>query len=730
MTTQKLSSEKLLDRALLKNMTRRRLPHILVAFLANFFSISVPCLFWMGNRLSRYLRGTQAYEAFIERSAEDMQGTMTFHLVMMFLLGIYFGIITLGYMMKRRSAHFYHALPQSRETLYTTSVVSALICAMLGGAINLVIALSEIAAHSMFVPEVLGVFFTLLGKNIVYFLVAYSITVFAGSFSGNGLVQFLMSLVILFYPVVTYAGIVLMRALNTRYFWTEYYYGQDILQWLSPAFYAGWNYWGEFKLFPTLLALLVCAALLLGGMAIYRRRAIENSERPILFKPLGEVLKFMLMFTVTMFAGLFFYAIGDSFFHMFFGFVCGAVLSFMLFNTILAKSPKAMFKGVKGLIVFAITFALFVTVVGFDIFNYDDYIPAEDNIAFADIRIANAQYEEERFEDPETLTALSRLLKNQRENNKKGTLYPSSNNSKNSFIVQAVIYTKLGLPVARNYRISKYTEGAEEFLRLYANDKRMAETYKAVTNALTEIAESGQAADVQVRTHNGHSEYENISLAKLCTLYVKEFGTANYERFSKPVVAVIELYDLYDKQGEYYSLYDLLGTRDYSLSELPVYADMTETIRYLEIMPTYQKPTTYRDNEEVTLALSFAAVYDTRELMQTGRDEGYATSDISAYPYQEISPALAEELALLLAQYNMYGTTRSNIFFAIDTDYILQLCYGDYSPTEDGEGVSTTYYDGKGAVMVTEQYDKYGYDEQVYLFPKGYVPAEVKALFE
>lgn len=730
MTTRKLSSEKLLDFSLFKNMTRRRLPHILVAFLANFFSISVPFLFWMGDRLSRYQRGTQTYDVFIERAAEDVQATLTFNLVMMFLLGIYFGIITLGYMMKRKSAHFYHALPQSRETLYTTSIVSALTSAAIGGAVNLVIALLEIAAHSMFAPEVLGVFFLLLTKNIIYFVIAYSITVFAGSFSGNGLVQFLMSLVILFYPVATYAGIVLMRGLYTTYFWADYYYGQDIVQWLSPAFYAAWNYWGEFQIFPTLLALLVCAVLLLGGMAIYRRRAIENSERPIVFKTLGTVLKFMLMFTVTMFAGLFFYAIGNSVFHMFFGFVSGAVLSFMLFNTILAKSPKAMFKGIKGLIVFAVAFALFVAVVGFDVFHYDDYIPAEDNLAFADIEIANAAYGEKRFDDPEMLTALSRLLKNQHENNEKGVLYPSVGNARTSFTVRAVLYTKIGLPVARDYRISKYTEGAEDFLRLYANDKRMAETYAAVTDTILEIAESGQAADVHVRTQTGHAEYENLNLVKLCTLYVKEFGIADYDRLSKPVVATIELYDLYNESGQYYSLYDLLGTRDYSLSELPVYADMTETIEYLEIIPTYQAPTMYREDEEIIPKLTFAAVYDTREFVR-GRvaANGYSTTELGAYPYREISEETAEVLGLLLEQYNKVGTTRSNIFLAIDTDYVLRLCYGEFSPTDEAEVISSYYY-GDAEVEIKQTTDKSEYVEQTYLFPKGYVPAEVKALFE
>ena len=184
MTTQKLSSEKLVDRKLLCNMTRRRLPHILVAFLVNFFTVSVPFMLWMGDRLERWQSGMDTWELYVKRCLNNLEETMVFHLVFMFVLGAYFGIITLGYMMKRRSAHFYHALPQSRETLYTTSVVSALVCAAIGGAVTLAIALIQIASFSLFIPQILGTFFLLLAKNLVCFLVAYAITVFAGSFSG------------------------------------------------------------------------------------------------------------------------------------------------------------------------------------------------------------------------------------------------------------------------------------------------------------------------------------------------------------------------------------------------------------------------------------------------------------------------------------------------------------------------------------------------------------------
>ena len=39
MTTRKLSSERLLDDRLIGNMTRRRMPHVLVAFLIHFLRL-------------------------------------------------------------------------------------------------------------------------------------------------------------------------------------------------------------------------------------------------------------------------------------------------------------------------------------------------------------------------------------------------------------------------------------------------------------------------------------------------------------------------------------------------------------------------------------------------------------------------------------------------------------------------------------------------------------------
>ncbi len=737
MTTQRLSSEKLFDAKLFKNLFRRRLPHLLVAFLVNFFTVCVPIMLWSDDIRKGLSMGTLAVDRYIDRAVRNMGETMVLNLVFMFVLGIYFGIITLGYMMKRRSAHFYHALPQTRETLYTTSVANALTCVAIGGAAAIVIALIQLAVNELFIDAVIAKLLFLLAKNILYFLVAYAITVFAGSFSGNGLVQTLMSLVIMFYPFATYAGFVAIRSIHTNYFWTDFYLSQEMIEWLSPVIYVGYHYNDPFGIFTTVVAVLVIAALLLGGMAIYKKRAIECSERPIVFKKLGEVLKYALMFVITVYAAMFFEAIGYTDFHMIFGILCGSLLSWMLFNTILAKSPKAMFKGVKGLLVFLLVFALFTAVVCYDIVGYDNYVPAENNIKQADIVISNVEFDDTRFTDAEILASLSRLLKNQQKANEAGFCSPLSGTDA-SFVVNTVIYNKLGVPVARTYRVSKYTEGAAEFLKLYADCGRLAEEYSKTHAALRDIVAKEYDVELHISCNNYKADlnlYGDVSASEFrlfVETYLREHGEADYDRVSKPIVGTVEVTNIGDDMIHYYSLYEYAQV-DWSWSELPVYADMTDTIKLLGIKPAYAPPYTYENEKEIPLPIASAVIYDTRELYYSGVDAGIYSTGLGVYPYKEITEEHAEALANMLAWYNQSSYSSIKVFTEIDTDYILKIYYGSKNAVVEDYYVYDEYglkYSAGSVEVIADTKEQAAYSSETFLFPKGYVPESVKALFE
>lgn len=259
-------------------------------------------------------------------------------------------------MMRRRSAQFWHALPQRRETLYFSSLISALLSAALGALVNLLVLLVLFSVYSLFTAAVMRLFLLLLFKNVVYFLASYAVTVFAGSFSGSSVVQVLMSLIVQFYPLAAFCGIAMLRDMYAVYYDLQYYMSERILPWLSPAAYAASHYYDGISALSLVCAFLAIAALLLGAAVIYRRRAMENAEKTIVFKRLGTIVKYMILFVITVYAGLFFYAITDStgLFWTIFGFGSGALLGFMLLNTILYKTPKAMFRGFRGLAVFVL----------------------------------------------------------------------------------------------------------------------------------------------------------------------------------------------------------------------------------------------------------------------------------------------------------------------------------------------------------------------------------------
>ncbi len=717
MTTQKLSSEKLIDFSLLKNLTRRRSAHILLAFLMNFFTLSVPIIMTFGEFRERY---PVVDDIFIRRATNEMEGIMVLNLVFTFAFAAYLGVITLGYMMKRRSAHFYHALPAKRETLYLTSITSALLCAAIGALVNLCIATVELFVFDVAIPEVMTLFVTCLFKNLIYFITTYAITLFAGSFSGNGLVQVLMTLVIMLYPIATYYGALLLRGMFATYFNVSYFLDNKVIEWFSPFAYVIVNYFEEIRILPTIIALLVAVALTLGGNEIYRRRAIENSEKPIVFKKLGSVLKYMLMFTVTLFAGIFFYAISNEGIpNMIFGFVCGAVLSFMLFNTILEKTPKAMFKGIKGLAIFLAAFTVYSLIFCFDVFNMDDYIPSEKQISYVEANLSNIEYDDKRFDDPKMIKAVVTMLENQQKNDKNDVVIPYYGN-RASFRVEVIFVNKLGMPIPRVYEVSKYTAGTDEFLKLYADDSRMNEEFTERVAYLKKMRDEGYNASYSIRLDE-YKRYEG-SLNEFIDIYVSEFGVANYDRLSKPMVGLVSIYDFYRTEDNYGVGY--ASERSF-FSEMPIFEDMAKTVEFVKSLPyenehlndakyygeTVEVTTVeVQSPDEVGVAVpKLGYLYDTRVLV-SGVNAGKYGANLNYYPMVELNAAQTKKLLAIAEKYSSNYSVWGS-FTEIDKTCAFRAYY-DYIDKE-----------------MEEKYGE-GYSSESYVFPSGKVPEDIKALLK
>lgn len=668
MIMQRLSSECLLDTKLFGNTVRRRMPHVLIAFLAGFFTLAVPLMMALPDAKELFYTAAEL----LARQIDCVQSTMGLNLALALILGVYFGVVTCGYMMRRRSAYFWHALPQKRETLYTTSVVTSLCCAALGTLASLVFTLAVLGAKGAD-AAVFGFFFLYFAKNLLWFLVAYAITVFAGSFSGSGVIQVLMSFVITFYPLALYAGLLMLRGLYSPYFAQDYYYELPFVKWLCPVYYAAAHFDDGFAAVPTVCAMLAVLLLLLGALCIYRRRAIEHAEKPIVFAGLGSVLKYLMVFIVTVYAGLFFEAVSGGGW-IIFGFVSGGLLSFLLANTVLEKSPKAMFKGWRGLIVFAVAFALFFVAWSSDVFHTIDRVPEAENVTRAEVRIG--RYDRNTIvTDPAAAAALCTLIENQIAADN-APLAGRTRGDNDGFYMETVLHTKLGIPVARNYYVYKSTDGTREFLRAYA-DSGAVDALLASCDAFVAQGSYSVRADTTIGEENATLQFD---FTEFWQIYRREIGALNYERLSMPPIGRVNIWDVMDEHGR--GLYNEWRAM---WSDFPLYADMQETVAFLRQAV---------DAAGISLVSEYGDLIGAAVMRVTGDGtsatiggvEPAATAELyteatvrdtdivepDGYPTAELTAAEAK--ALLPHLVRVYVPIAS-VFVDIDTEYIAILRY-------------------------------------------------------
>ncbi len=668
MIMQRLSSEHLLDTKLFRNALRRRLPHVLVAFLGGFFTLAVPLMMALPDAKEPFYAAAEL----LARQIDCVQSTMGLNFALALILGVYFGVVTCGYMMRRRSAYFWHALPQKRETLYTTSIVTSLCCAALGTLLSLVFTLAVLGAKGA-AGAVFGSFFLYFAKNLLWFLVAYAITVFAGSFSGSGVIQVLMSLVITFYPLALYAGLLMLRGLYSPYFAQDYYFELPFVKWLCPVYYAAAHFDDDFAAVPTVCAVLAVVLLLFGALCIYRRRAVENAEKPIVFAKLGSVLKYLLVFVITVYAGLFFEAVSGGGW-IIFGFVSGGLLSFLLGNTILAKSPKAMFKGWRGLIIFAVAFALFFVAWSSDVFHTIDRVPEAENVTRAEVRIG--RYDRNTIvTDPAATAALCTLIENQIAADN-APLAGRTRGDNDGFYMETVLHTKLGIPVARNYYVYKSTDGTREFLRAYA-DSGAVDALLASCDAFVAQGSYSVRADTTIGEENATLQFD---FTEFWQIYRREIGALNYDRLSMPPIGRLNIWETVDADG---------AESDFSWNnvwdDLPLYADMRETIAFLRASADAEGVMFESARGDLIGAAVMRVTGDgtsatiggvepaaTAELYTeaTVRDTDIVEPD--GYPTAELTAAEAK--ALLPHLVRVYVPIAS-VFVDIDTEYIAILRY-------------------------------------------------------
>lgn len=397
----------------------RMWPAGLLFFILFFFTMPVPAAISISSN-SNPLSFYDYYNSFIPTINSIFMFTSIFS-------AVFAGCYALRYLQSRVSINFYHSLPETRLSHYTSALAASIVSFVLAAVVNEILLIIVTASAGYLKLEMFSLLISGFGACVFYFFVFLSMTFFAGMLTGLTSIQFLMTGYLVGIPAAIYGCITLILDDVFNYFNTDSLSSINIYAWLTPfvrairAIEFGLNGTGkEYRISYFILDLIIIFALFIGAYFIYKIRKSERSGTPIIFPRVASFIKYTLLFPATYIFGFIFDEIGSSGW-LYFGFTAGALLSFMLINTVFNRTAKAMFVGFKGLIIY---FVLFITIyisISAGALDFIDYaVPQASEIQIlADSRLFT-------IDDKETIKKIRDHMKEINKDLKDGKATPSS----------------------------------------------------------------------------------------------------------------------------------------------------------------------------------------------------------------------------------------------------------------------------------------------------------------
>lgn len=322
--------------------------------------------------------------------------------------GAYLAFDFLRYMHSKRETDFYDSMPIRRQTWFKALFVSCFALFFVLSAITTAIETAIIFGTGYgslaMLQTVLWNFICMLGA----FLVTWFTTALAMIMTGHSIIAFLG-----FGVLTCYVPLILVNlapAYCARFFDTYVYRepNQNIY-YFSPitVVYKMTDSWREWNIKEHWMYIIGCfvLAFVIGIIAylLFLRRPSETAGRAMAFERANNIIRFMIVIPLTLYAGLFLEEIATmtSTAWLLFGIVFGGFLLHGIMECIFQFDIKALLSKKRQLLVTIILCIAFVFVFWIDLFKYDDYIPEAEDVKIVKLDSdlfgpINTEWEEER----------------------------------------------------------------------------------------------------------------------------------------------------------------------------------------------------------------------------------------------------------------------------------------------------------------------------------------------
>lgn len=344
-----------------------------------FFAVPVVNLMTFSNSTTYYEEYPDRVTSFL---SEYFSTANIFITIYACLGGMMCAMVVAEYLFDRRKTNFVCSLPVKRQAYLLTKCASNLTWSVLAWIPAGVLMVLVAALTPLLRPHtgmIVGGLFEMVGAWLCLHLYFFGLTLLACCFCGTGVMGGCMLLMLGGYIPAAALSLIAFADMTFDRVWTNHYFSEDLFDVLSGVFRIFHYSMTEMGFWYYLGTAAIGIVFTAGAVFLTKIRKSENAGVPFAFARVRDIVKYLIVGLAGLLGGMLFWVMSSgawSIFWMLFGIVCGAVLSWMLCNTIFYKTPKMMFTGKRAVCILTAAVMAFSLVCRFDILNLNSYVPS------------------------------------------------------------------------------------------------------------------------------------------------------------------------------------------------------------------------------------------------------------------------------------------------------------------------------------------------------------------
>ncbi len=397
---------------LYKNELHRTWSTGLLYAIILFFAIPVVVLLYFTSNEYMFTEYPERVTSFL---SEYLSGQNPFNVIYGCLGGMMCAMVVAEYLFDRRKTNFVCSLPVKRGAYLITKASANLTWSVLAWIPAIVLMILVTAVTAVIRPYftmVLGGLFSMFGAWLCAHLYFFGLTLLACCFCGTGVMAGCMVLMLGGYIPVLALSLIGFADLTFGNIWSSWYLSEPLFDAISGVFRIFHYCMAEMTFFYYLGTALLGLLFVAGAVLLTVKRKSEFAGTPFAFERVRDIVKYLLVALAALLGGMLFHVMSDgvwSIIWLVFGCVCGAVIAWMLCNTIFYKTPKMMFEGKRGVAIVAAVMIVYSLCFRFDVLDFDNYVPSNVMTHKIEMQVDGAEIE---FEDRSLIRLYNAMLKN------------------------------------------------------------------------------------------------------------------------------------------------------------------------------------------------------------------------------------------------------------------------------------------------------------------------------